>query len=267
MKVSQRVPADYGTPPRLCSQTGLAAAPARCAITWDNLARPLLLARVRARPEAWKASCMVQWRTRPTRSRRRPPAGFIAPCLPIPSDEIPVGPAWMHELKWDGYRIITRSAAGLTRLWSRNALDWSAAFPQIVAAIGALPVKSITLDGEAVCLREDGRPDFNRLRTAEGCAEARLIAFDLLELDGQDLFELPLYERRAELKRLLTGAPEPFGIPSRSRERTARRSSAMPAGSAPRGSSPSGGTCPIARVGSPGGGRSNAPTTGGSNRA
>jgi bifunctional non-homologous end joining protein LigD len=96
----------------------------------------------------------------------------------------------------------------LTRLWSSNALDWSAAFPQIVAAIGALPVKSITLDGEAVCIREDGRPDFNRLRTAEGCAEARLIAFDLLELDGQDLLELPLYERRAALKRLLTGAPE-----------------------------------------------------------
>jgi hypothetical protein len=63
----------------------------------------------------------------------------------------------------------------MTRLWSRTARDWSASFPPITAAIGELAVKSVLLDGEAVCLREDGRPDFNRLRSKEGCAEARLM--------------------------------------------------------------------------------------------
>jgi bifunctional non-homologous end joining protein LigD len=70
----------------------------------------------------------VHWRRVSTHRRRQPPAGFIAPCLPILSDEIPVGPSWIHELKWDGYRIIGRRA-GPTRLWSRNALDWSTSFP------------------------------------------------------------------------------------------------------------------------------------------
>jgi bifunctional non-homologous end joining protein LigD len=94
---------------------------------------------------------------------------------------IPTGPEWIHELKWDGYRILAHRGAGI-HLWSRSALDWSPAFPQIVAALKQLRVMSITLDGEVVCLREDGRPDFNRLRAKEGCQQARLVAFDLLEL-------------------------------------------------------------------------------------
>jgi bifunctional non-homologous end joining protein LigD len=151
---------------------------------------------------------MVQWRTVSPHRRRRPPAGFIAPCLPIVSDEIPVGPAWIHELKWDGYRMIACHGTGPPRLWSRTAHDWASSFPQIIEALGQLPVESVTLDGEAVCLREDGRPDFNRLRTKRGCAEARFIAFDLLELDGQDLRGLTLHERRAMLKGLLMGGPE-----------------------------------------------------------
>jgi bifunctional non-homologous end joining protein LigD len=92
---------------------------------------------------------MVQWSTRPARNRRKPP-GFIAPCLPVLVDEIPTGPSWMHELKWDGYRLIASRQTDRTHLWSRNALDWSASFPQIVEALGQLPVESITLDGEAV---------------------------------------------------------------------------------------------------------------------
>jgi ATP-dependent DNA ligase len=67
---------------------------------------------------------------------------------------------------------------------------------------------SVTLDGEVVCLREDGRPDFNRLRTKEGCQEARLVAFDLLQLNGQDLRSLPLSERRTRLHGLLRGVSD-----------------------------------------------------------
>jgi bifunctional non-homologous end joining protein LigD len=78
-------------------------------------------------------------------------------------------------------------------LWSRTAYNWAPLFPRIVAAIERLPGGNLTVDGEAVCLREDGRPDFHALRSKRGCAVARLIAFDLLELDGQDLRALPLY--------------------------------------------------------------------------
>jgi bifunctional non-homologous end joining protein LigD len=151
---------------------------------------------------------MVQWRRVPTHRRRQPPAGFIAPCLPIVDDRIPTGSQWVHEIKWEGYRIIASRGAGRVRLWSRNANDWSASFPQIVAALDQLPVESVTLDGEAVWLREDGRPDFNRLRTRHGCADACLIAFDLLELNGEDLRGLPLSDRRLLLKSILQDRPE-----------------------------------------------------------
>jgi bifunctional non-homologous end joining protein LigD len=97
---------------------------------------------------------------------------------------------------------------GPARLWSRNAIEWSASFPQIVAALAALPVSSVKLDAEAVSLRADGRADFNRLRSLQGCAEARLIAFDLLELDGKDVRGLPLDERRRQLEWLLKDPPE-----------------------------------------------------------
>jgi bifunctional non-homologous end joining protein LigD len=199
----------------------------------------------------------MPWRTGLSR-RRRLPAGFIAPGLPVLDDQIPTGPEWIHELKWDGYRIVAIRRP--RRLWSRNARDWSATFPQIVAAIGQLPVESVILDGEAVCIREDGRPDFNRLRSKEGCAEARFIAFDLLELDGQDLRALPLYERR---EKLTSREPRsPCGTQSKWRERTARRCSAMPAGWAPRGSFRSAVTSPTSRDASSGGERSSALTIG-----
>jgi bifunctional non-homologous end joining protein LigD len=151
---------------------------------------------------------MVHWRTVSTHRRRRPPAGFIPPCLPIVDDRIPTGPEWIHELKWHGYRMLARRGQGPARLWSRNPIEWSASFPQIVAALAALPVTSVKLDAEAVCLREDGRADFNRLRSRQGCVEARLIVFDLLELDGKDVRGLPLDERRRQLEWLLKDEPE-----------------------------------------------------------
>ena len=68
-----------------------------------------------------------------------------------------------------------------------------------------LPVESVTLDGEPVCLLEDGRPDFRALRSRHDCQDARLIAYDLLGLNGEDLRKLPLHERRKRLESLLSG--------------------------------------------------------------
>src|SRR5918998_3270908 len=101
---------------------------------------------------------MYQWSTISARDRLSPP-GFILPCQPVLATVVPTGPEWVHELKWDGYRILARRTGGVTRLWSRNGRNWTGAFPWIVKAIERLPVRSVVIDGEAVCLRPDGLPD------------------------------------------------------------------------------------------------------------
>src|SRR4029077_10748930 len=128
----------------------------------------------------------------------RPP-GFIEPCVPALVDFVPAGEGWLHELKWDGYRIIARKEGSSVKLWSRTGRGWHPAFPGIVEAIAALPTASLILDGEAVLLRNDGSADFFALRSKEARAEARLIVFDLLEVDGQDTRAFPLEERREHL--------------------------------------------------------------------
>jgi bifunctional non-homologous end joining protein LigD len=149
---------------------------------------------------------MAQWRTVLARERRSPP-GFILPCQPVLAKEVPTGSEWIHELKWDGYRIIARRERGYTRLWSRNARNWAEAFPRIVEAVERLPVESIVLDGEAVCLTDDGRSDFHALQS-EACRDARLVCFDLLAINGRDLRQLPLWARRKQLAALLEDYPE-----------------------------------------------------------
>lgn len=91
------------------------------------------------------------------------------------------------------------------RIWSRNARDWSRTFTGIADAMGRLAVAGAMLDGEAVMMRPDGRTAFHGLRTRP--ADAVLIAWDLLTLEGEDLRPLPLLERRRRLADVLAGAP------------------------------------------------------------
>src|SRR5215213_7930969 len=148
---------------------------------------------------------MSQWRTVPARNRRSPP-GFIQPCQPVLAKVVPTGPEWIHELKWDGFRIIARRDHDRTRLWSRNALNWAEAFPRMRAAIERLPVETVVIDGEAVLLTNEGQSDFHGLRS-RAAKDARLVAFDLLSIDGRDLRQLPLWARRKQLAALLEGLP------------------------------------------------------------
>ncbi|WP_406858649.1 hypothetical protein [Alsobacter sp. KACC 23698] len=99
--------------------------------------------------------------------------------------------------------MICRRADSESRLWSRNALNWTGRHPRIATGLLSLPCGSCVIDGEAVVQLPDGRDDFHALRSAAGGRHAILMAFDLLELDGRDLRPLPLDERRAELQRLL----------------------------------------------------------------
>jgi ATP-dependent DNA ligase len=80
------------------------------------------------------------------RSRR---TGFVEPCLPSPAKAPPSGPGWIHEIKHDGFRIIARRDAGGVRLVTRNGNDFSTRFPNVAAAVNALPVRSCLIDGEA----------------------------------------------------------------------------------------------------------------------
>jgi bifunctional non-homologous end joining protein LigD len=137
---------------------------------------------------------------------RVPPSGFIEPCLPSPADRVPSGPNWVHEIKHDGFRMMVRRDAAGVRLLTRNGNDWSARYPQISEAAGALQVRSFLIDGEAVACDGEGMPSFDRLRYRRADGAVFLFAFDLLEINGQDLRRDPIEVRKRELAKLLRNA-------------------------------------------------------------
>lgn len=122
----------------------------------------------------------------------------------------PAGDGWLHEIKWDGYRLLADLVDGEVKLRSRNGLDWNDTFPEIVAAVRALPVRDARLDGELVVIDAQGRSDFSALqRTIDGTAKAQLryVVFDLPGVAGVDISRAPLVQRKALLKDLLGDAP------------------------------------------------------------
>ena len=121
----------------------------------------------------------------------------------------PSGDEWLHETKWDGYRILATVLRGKARLWSRNAIEWTARLPELAAAIESLRLKSAQLDGEMIVLR-NGQSDFNALQgrlAAENRAPAVYMLFDMPHLNGRSLRDLALIERKAQLKELLNRHP------------------------------------------------------------
>ena len=146
-------------------------------------------------------SSAPMWRERPLPQLS---AFFIEPCLPRPAKEPPAGRGWIHEIKHDGFRIMARRADGRVRLLTRNGTNFANRFPQIVAAVTLLPVRSCLIDGEAVVCDESGLAVFELLRGYRHDAAAVLCAFDLLELDGGDLRRIPIEERRDALAKLLS---------------------------------------------------------------
>jgi bifunctional non-homologous end joining protein LigD len=145
------------------------------------------------------------WRTPSPRSRRLPPAGFILPCQPLLVGRPPAGLGWLHEVKHDGYRILARKEGSRVTLWSRYGTNFTDRLPKIAEALCSLAVESVLLDGEAVAARPDGHSDFAALRTKAGSARACLVAFDLLNLNGQDFRQRPIEDRRAALSPLVVG--------------------------------------------------------------
>ena len=119
----------------------------------------------------------------------------------------PSGDEWLHEIKYDGYRIGCRIRRGRVTLLSRNGKDWTAAFPEVVDAGAALGVEDALLDGEVAIVLPDGRTSFQALQNASSGEGARgslvYFVFDLLRVNGERLERLPLEDRKARLQTLL----------------------------------------------------------------
>jgi len=137
------------------------------------------------------------------RERTRPGLGIIEPCLPSPAKAPPSGPAWLHEIKHDGFRIMARRDSAGVRLFTRHGNDFTARFPLAVEAVSALSAQSFLLDGEAIVTNERGLAVFDLIRHQRHGDDAVLIAFDLIELDGEDLRRTPIELRKRTLAKLL----------------------------------------------------------------
>ena len=129
------------------------------------------------------------------------------PQLAALADAPPPGDDWLHEIKYDGYRIGCLIEDGRIRLMTRNGQNYTAALPEVVAAAKTLGLRDALLDGEVVVLRPDGRASFTLLQQALSGAFPRAslvyVLFDMLRLEGASLEALPLEERKARLQTLL----------------------------------------------------------------
>jgi bifunctional non-homologous end joining protein LigD len=118
----------------------------------------------------------------------------------------PTGPGWLHEVKYDGFRLLGFKDGERVRLWSRRGADFTERFPRIAEAVRRLlPAERALLDGEAVVFWPDGLSDFAALLTKRGGEKATLVAFDLLSLESEDLRLRPIEERREALSALVAG--------------------------------------------------------------
>jgi ATP-dependent DNA ligase len=121
--------------------------------------------------------------------------GFLDPCIPSRAPKPPSGSGWVHEVN-DGYRLIERRDGDAVRLFTRRGYDWTGRYPAIASAAAKIRAQSFTLDGEAVLAGADGVAVFDALHRRGRVTDAILQAFDLLELDGEDLRPLLLGQRK-----------------------------------------------------------------------
>ena len=131
---------------------------------------------------------------------------FLKPQLATLVDEAPAGDGWLHELKFDGYRILCRLQDGRARLLSRNGKDWTAQFEAVARAAERLPAAQALIDGEVAMLLADGTTSFNALQNAGAPppgARLTYFVFDLLHLDGYDLTRATLEARKEALRALV----------------------------------------------------------------
>lgn len=144
-----------------------------------------------------------------SRNIRAPRWGFVEPALATRVDVPPAGDAWIHEIKYDGYRLQAAVSRDAVRLYTRSGLDWTGKFPTIVAALARLQLDDVLLDGEVAVMNDAGRTDFAALqKSLEGGAAGGVsyFAFDVLAMGSDDLRPSPLTARKARLDQVLARA-------------------------------------------------------------
>jgi bifunctional non-homologous end joining protein LigD len=142
-------------------------------------------------------------------ARKAPIPDFIAVQLATLVKEPPAGDGWLHELKFDGYRMLCHLAHGKVHFWSRNQKDWSSKFPGIAKAISSIKATSAIIDGEVVVMDAQGRTSFQKLQKSMGSGGTTKFifeVFDLIYLDGFNLTRTPLVDRKLLLKKLIDSA-------------------------------------------------------------
>jgi bifunctional non-homologous end joining protein LigD len=142
-------------------------------------------------------------------ARGAPPPAILPPQLATPVERAPAGRAWLHEIKFDGYRIVAHIEHGKARLMTRNGHDWTARLRTLARQLERLPVEQAILDGELVALTAGGASSFRELQDALSRKQASQLAyelFDMVYLDGHDLSAVPLIERKQALLQLLEAA-------------------------------------------------------------
>ena len=132
---------------------------------------------------------------------------FVPVVQPVLVDEIPAGDKWVHEVKFDGYRMQARVDRGEVKITSRVELDWTHRFPVLARMFRSLPVNNLIMDGEVVSVTDQGISDFGKLQAdLKNGDHAKIVyyAFDLMFLDGFDLTDAPLVERKNVLRSFIT---------------------------------------------------------------
>jgi ATP-dependent DNA ligase len=137
---------------------------------------------------------------------------WVKPQLCKLVDAPPRGPEWLHEIKYDGYRMHARLDRGRAQLLTRTGLDWTHKYPPIAAALSTLPAKRAYLDGELCGVLPDGKTSFSLIQAASDVGNTGTLVFflfDLLYFDGEVIGAAPLRERKERLRDLLshTGTP------------------------------------------------------------
>jgi bifunctional non-homologous end joining protein LigD len=142
-------------------------------------------------------------------ARKTPLPDFVVPQLATLVKEAPRGDQWLHELKFDGYRLICRIDHGKVRFWTRNQNNWTDKFPTLSKAAESIQATTAILDGEVVIYDKRGHTSFQKLQQTMGKSDAGFVyeAFDLLYLDGVSLTRTPLKDRKTLLKDLIASIP------------------------------------------------------------
>jgi bifunctional non-homologous end joining protein LigD len=171
-------------------------------------------AKTKAKPKVKEADFSGEAAAIPGARRAKLP-DFVPPCLATLSSKAPDSADWVHEIKFDGYRIQAGIDGGKVSLKTRTGLDWTSKFPRIANACAELASHRVLIDGEVVSEKANGVSDFSGLQDDLKTGRHDRLAyyvFDLLYLDGYDLTGSPLLARKEALRKVLSGLPADTAI-------------------------------------------------------